>query len=196
MQKSQPAPGSLIAYPTRYIYWYGSAFWDMQASSSSVCEGNSGGGWDSGNTTITANYVVPSLCQLDSTSNVDFGNINDIGSTSRDYTAQGAVNTTCNNGTPYSIYLGDGNNRITGGFRRMTNGSSQYIPYQLYQNSTYSTVWDTTGGVTAVGGAGGVSKTGSGSAQSTNVYGKIPQGTTISTTPGNYSDSVVVTVTY
>ncbi|WP_459661346.1 SCPU domain-containing protein [Acinetobacter calcoaceticus] len=188
--------GSLIAYPKGTYTGTVQLFWDMQASSSTVCEGNSGGGWDSGNATITANYVVPSLCQLDSTANVDFGNINDIGTTSRDYTAQGAVNTTCNNGTPYSIYLGDGNNRIVGGFRRMTNGSSQYIPYQLYQNSTYSTVWDTTGGVTAVGGSGGVSKTGSGSAQSTNVYGKIPQGTTISTTPGNYSDSVVVTVTY
>ncbi|WP_457971025.1 Csu type fimbrial protein [Acinetobacter calcoaceticus] len=188
--------GSLIAYPKGTYTGTVQLFWDMQASSSSVCEGNSGGGWDSGNTTITANYVVPTLCQLDSTSNVDFGNINDIGSTSRDYTGQGAVNTTCNNGTPYSIYLGDGNNRIAGGFRRMTNGSSQYIPYQLYQNSTYSTVWDTTGGVTAVGGSGGVSKMGSGSAQSTNVYGKIPQGTTISTTPGNYSDTIVVTVTY
>ncbi|MGM7388400.1 hypothetical protein ACOI3B_20355, partial [Acinetobacter baumannii] len=31
---------------------------------------------------------------------------------------------------------------------------------------------------------------------STPVYGKIPQGTSISTKPGNYSDSVVVTVTY
>jgi len=188
--------GSLIAYPKGTYTGTVQLFWDMQASSNTVCEGNSGGGWDSGNTTITANYIVPSLCQLDSTSNVDFGNINDIGSTSRDYTAQGAVNTTCNNGTPYSIYLGDGNNRIAGGFRRMTNGNSQYIPYQLYQNSTYSTVWDTTGGVIAVGGSGGVSKTGSGSAQSTNVYGKIPQGTTISTTPGNYSDTIVVTVNY
>ncbi|MFX7152150.1 spore coat protein U domain-containing protein, partial [Acinetobacter baumannii] len=77
----------------------------------------------------------------------DFGNINDIGKTTHDYTAQGVVNTTCNNGLPYSIYLGDGNNRIAGGFRQMTNGSGQYIPYQLYQNSNYSAVWDTTGGV-------------------------------------------------
>jgi hypothetical protein len=42
-------------------------------------------GWDSGNTTITANYVVPSLCQIDSTSNVDFGNINDIGKECTDH---------------------------------------------------------------------------------------------------------------
>lgn len=188
--------GSPMIYPKGTYIGTVQLFWDMQASSSTVCEGDSGGGWDSGSATMTANYVVPSLCQLDSTSNVDFGNINDIGSTSRDYTAQGAVNTTCNNGMPYSLYLGDGNNRVAGGFRQMTNGSSQYIPYQLYQNSTYSKVWDTTGGVAAVGGSGGVSKTGSGSAQSTNVYGKIPQGTTISTTPGNYSDTIVVTVTY
>jgi len=188
--------GSLIAYPKGTYTGTVQLFWDMQASSSTVCEGDSGGGWDSGNATITANYVMPSLCQLDSTSNVDFGNINDIGTTSRDYTAQGVVNTTCNNSTPYTIYLGDGNNRIVGGFRRMTNGSSQYIPYQLYKDSNYSTVWDATGGVTTVGGSGGVSKTGSGNGQSTNVYGKIPQGTTISTTPGNYSDTIVVTVTY
>ncbi len=188
--------GSLMAYPKGTYTGTVQLFWDMQASSSTVCEGDSGGGWDSGNTTITANYVVPSLCQIDSTSNVDFGNINDIGKTARDYTAQGVVNTTCNNGLPYSIYLGDGNNRIAGGFRQMTNGSGQYIPYQLYQNSNYSAVWDTTGGVSAVGGSGGVSKTGSGNSQGTNVYGKIPQGTTISTAPGNYSDAIVVTVTY
>lgn len=188
--------GSLMAYPKGTYTGTVQLFWDMQASSSTVCEGDSGGGWDSGNTTITANYVVPSFCQIDSTSNVDFGNINDIGKTTRDYTAQGVVNTTCNNGLPYSIYLGDGNNRIAGGFRQMTNGSGQYIPYQLYQNSNYSAVWDTTGGVSAVGGSGGVSKTGSGNSQGTNVYGKIPQGTTISTAPGNYSDAIVVTVTY
>lgn len=188
--------GSLTAYPIGTYTGTVQFFWDMQGNASSRCEGDSGGGWDSGNTTITANYVVPSLCQLNSTSNVEFGNINDISTTSRDYTAQGAINTTCNYGTSYSIYLGDGNNRIAGGFRRMTNGSSQYIPYQLYQNASYSTVWDATGGVTAVGGSGGVSKTGTGSVQNTMVYGKIPQGTTISSTPGDYSDTVVVTVTY
>lgn len=102
--------------------------------------------------------MVPSLCQLNSTSTVDFGNINDIGTTKRDYTAQGAVNTTCNYGTPYSIYLGDGNHRIAGGFRRMIHDNNDYIPYQLYKDSNYSTVWDATGGVTNVGGSGGVSK--------------------------------------
>lgn len=186
--------GSLIAYPQGTYTATVQLFWDMDLLAV-LCLGDLLS-WDSGNVILTANFVVPSLCQLNSTSTVDFGNINDISTTKHDYTAQGAVNSTCNFGTPYSIYLGDGNNRISGGFRRMTNGNNEFIPYQLYKDSNYSTVWDTTGGVTNVGGSGGVSKTGSGSAQTTTVYGKIPQGTSIASTPGSYSDSVVVTVTY
>jgi spore coat protein U-like protein len=186
--------GSLIAYPKGTYTASVRLYWDMDTLG--LACGDLIGGWDSGDTLLTANFVVPSLCQLNSTSNVDFGNINDISITKRDYTTQGAVNTTCNFGTPYSIYLGDGNNRISGGFRRMVNSNNEFIPYQLYKDSNYSTVWDATGGVTSVGGAGGVSKTGTGSAQSTPVYGKIPQGTSIASRPGTYSDSVVVTVTY
>jgi spore coat protein U-like protein len=186
--------GSLIAYPKGTYTASVRLYWDMDLLGLSC--GDLIGGWDSGDALLTANFVVPSMCQLNSTSTVDFSNINDISTTSRDYTAQGAVNSTCNYGTPYSIYLGDGNNRIPGGFRRMTNGNNEYIPYQLYKDSNYSTVWDATGGVTNVGGAGGVSGTGTGSAQTTTVYGKIPQGTSIASTPGSYSDSVVVTVTY
>ncbi|MBN6526765.1 spore coat protein U domain-containing protein [Acinetobacter pittii] len=186
--------GSLIAYPQGTYKASVRLYWDMDLLGLSC--GDLLGGWDSGDTLLTANFVVPSLCQLNSTSTVDFGNINDIGMTKRDYTAQGAVNTTCNFGTPYSIYLGDGNNRIAGGFRRMINSNNEFIPYQLYKDSNYSTVWDATGGVTNVGGTGGVSKTGTGSAQTTTVYGKIPQGTAIASRPGVYSDSVVVTVTY
>ncbi|WP_213384950.1 Csu type fimbrial protein [Acinetobacter pittii] len=186
--------GSLIAYPQGTYTASVRLYWDMDLLGLSC--GDLLGGWDSGDTLLTANFVVPSLCQLNSTSTVDFGNINDIGTTKHDYTAQGAVNTTCNFGTPYSIYLGDGNNRIAGGFRRMINSNNEFIPYQLYKDSNYSTVWDATGGVTNVGGTGGVSKTATGSAQTTTVYGKIPQGTAIASRPGVYSDSVVVTVTY
>lgn len=186
--------GSLIAYPQGTYTASVRLYWDMDLLGLSC--GDLLGGWDSGDTLLTANFVVPSLCQLNSTSTVDFGNINDIGMTKRDYTAQGAVNTTCNFGTPYSIYLGDGNNRIAGGFRRMINSNNEFISYQLYKDSNYSTVWDATGGVTNVGGTGGVSQTGTGSAQTTTVYGKIPQGTAIASRPGVYSDSVVVTVTY
>ncbi|MDV4262958.1 spore coat U domain-containing protein [Acinetobacter seifertii] len=186
--------GSLIAYPQGTYTTTVQLFWDMDILAA-LCLGDVIS-WSSGNVTLTANFVVPTLCQLNSTSTVDFGNINDIGITKRDYTTQGAVNTTCNSGTPYSIYLGDGNNRISGGFRRMANSNNEFIPYQLYKDAAYSSVWDATGGVNSVGGTGGVSGTGTGNAQTTTVYGKIPQGTTIASRPGSYSDSVVVTVTY
>lgn len=186
--------GSLIAYPQGTYTATVQLFWDMDLLAA-LCLGDVIS-WSSGNVTLTANFVVPTLCQLNSTSTVDFGNINDIGITKRDYTTQGAVNTTCNYGTPYTIYLGDGNNRISGGFRRMANSNNEFIPYQLYKDSNYSSVWDATGGVASIGGAGGVSGTGSGNAQTTTVYGKIPQGTTIASRPGAYSDNVVVTVTY
>ncbi|WP_151740125.1 Csu type fimbrial protein [Acinetobacter nosocomialis] len=186
--------GSLIAYPQGTYTATVQLFWDMDLLSV-LCLGDLLS-WDSGSVILTANFVVPTLCQLNSTSNVDFGNINDIGTASRDYTTQGAVNTTCNYGTPYTIYLGDGNNRISGGFRRMTNSNNEFIPYQLYKDAAYSSVWDATGGVSSIGGAGGVSGTGTGNAQTTTVYGKIPQGTTIASRPGSYSDNVVVTVTY
>lgn len=186
--------GSLIAYPQGTYTTTVQLFWDMDILAA-LCLGDVIS-WSSGNVTLTANFVVPTLCQLNSTSTVDFGNINDIGITKRDYTTQGAVNTTCNSGTPYTIYLGDGNNRISGGFRRMANSNNEFIPYQLYKDSNYSSVWDATGGVASIGGAGGVSGTGSGNAQTTTVYGKIPQGTTIASRPGAYSDNVVVTVTY
>lgn len=186
--------GSLIAYPQGTYTTTVQLFWDMDILAA-LCLGDVIS-WSSGNVTLTANFVVPTLCQLNSTSNVDFGNINDIGITKRDYTTQGAVNTTCNSGTPYTIYLGDGNNRISGGFRRMANSNNEFIPYQLYKDSNYSSVWDATGGVNSVGGTGGVSGTGTGNAQTTTVYGKIPQGTTIASRPGAYSDNVVVTVTY
>lgn len=186
--------GSLIAYPQGTYTATVQLFWDMDLLSV-LCLGDLLS-WDSGSVILKANFVVPTLCQLNSTSNVDFGNINDIGTASRDYTTQGAVNTTCNYGTPYTIYLGDGNNRISGGFRRMANSNNEFIPYQLYKDAAYSSVWDATGGVASIGGAGGVSGTGSGNAQTTTVYGKIPQGTTIASRPGAYSDNVVVTVTY
>ncbi len=173
-------------------------YWDMQRGSANQCEGTSsstGSGWDSGGTTLTANYVVPKICQLNSTDVINFGSISDIGSTKNNYNASGAISTTCNNATNYTIYLGNGNNYSSS--RRMKHSTAtEYIPYQLYKDSNFSNLWSETGGTTSTGGSGGLSLTGIGSAQSSTVYGKIASGITIGSTPGDYTDSVIVTVTY
>ena len=183
---------TLIASPKGTYTGTLQLYMDMQQNDGS-CEGNSGGGWDSSNKTLTFNYIVPSLCQFNSSNTVDFGTIADIGQASKNYDANGAIFSTCNPGTPYTIYLGDGNNRISGGNRQMSSANN-YLQYQLYKNSTRTSIWDTTGGTTT-GGSGGVSSTGTGSSQSTPVYGRIPSGTTIPV-PGNYTDTVIVNVTY
>lgn len=187
-----PAPSTILPAGT-----YSSTlklYVDMQAASGTVCEGGDGNGWDSGSIDFTFNYVVPPICYLTSVTDIDFGNITDAGVTDINYDANGAVVTRCNVNRRYSIYLGDGNNRITGGNRRMVNGSN-YLAYQLYKEAARTNIWDNTGGVTATGGSGGVASTGTGSNQTFPVYGRIPQGISIPPA-GNYTDTVVVTVAY
>lgn len=188
-------PASSTLYPVGTYTATVSLYIDMQVNSATTCEGAAGGGWDSGTQVLTFNLVVPSVCSLVSTSTVAFGTITDIGTALTNHDATGAVLTQCNYGAPYTIYLGDGNNRISGSYRRMSNGTN-LMPYQLYKSSAYSTVWDATGGTTSTGGSGGVTSTGTGVNQTFTVYGRIPKGVTLPTTPGSYSDTVVVTVTY
>lgn len=149
----------------------------------------------SGTATRTYTFIVPSSCTMDSVSNMNFGSIVSFGTASKDYTNTAVIRNTCTADTQYTLYLGDGNNRITGGMRRMANGSN-YIPYQLYKDSSYNTVWDATGGTTSVGGSGGRTFTGTASQQTSTIYGKIPKGTNISSVLGTYTDTVVVTLTY
>jgi spore coat protein U-like protein len=159
-----------------------------------ACEGDFSS-WDAGAVTYTANFVIPGTCQLISTTTIDFGNLSQTGSLATAVPASGGITVQCSPGTPYTVYLGDGGQRISGGYRRMKNGSA-LLSYQLYKDSGHTNVWDATGGTTAMGGAGGVSGTATGSNDNLPVYGLIPSGVTVPATTGTYNDTVVVTVTY
>ncbi|MFT3762902.1 MAG: spore coat U domain-containing protein [Pseudoxanthomonas sp.] len=172
------------------------AYIDEQANTGS-CEGSTSS-WDSGSTTVTANFVVPSFCQLVSNTGLDFGSISTIGTLASAIDATASIVVKCNANAPYTVYLGDGNYRVSSGsgLRRMANGSAR-IPYQLYKESSRTNVWDATGiGAGATGGSGGISATANGSNQTLTVYGRIPAGQTIPATTGTYSDTVVITVAY
>jgi len=69
----------------------------------------------------------------------------------------------------------------------MLAGTSDYLSYQLYSDSGYSTAWGNTAGT-------GVAVTGTGSAVSTTVYGSVAAGQNVKT--GNYADTVAATVTF
>lgn len=118
-----------------------------------------------------------------------------------DHDAAGNVNVACT--VPlligilvtYNVKLDKGSYSSTLSTRQMDNGNGNRLDYNLYTNSSRSTIWgdDTEGYASRT-----ISK-GLLSLISFNddlpVYGRIPAGQT-SAAAGNYSDSVLVTVTY
>ena len=124
--------------------------------------------------TVTANCTV-------STSMIDFGDITD---------ASGGITVTCTSGTGWTATAGVGSGSgATFASRRMTAGSD-LLTYNLYTNAARTTVWgDGSGSTGTLGG------TGTGGVQNVTVYGRVGSGQT-SVPPGDYEDTVSVTVTY
>lgn len=133
----------------------------------------------------TATVTIPAFCSVGTSSAVAFGTAGILASA---VDATGTVRVTCTNTTSYSVGLDTGSNS-SGSTRRMKHASSaSYVAYELYLDSTRSTVWGTSGGNLKSG-------TGTGSQQSHTVYGRVPTQSP-APTPGSYSDTVAVTVTY
>jgi len=101
------------------------------------------------------------------------------------------IKVTCTTGADFDIGLDAGANESSADdvdTRRMTDGSSHYVSYNMYTTAGRTTVWGNTVDTSTVG------STGTGAEQSFTVYGRVP----VQTTPqaGNYADTVTVTVTY
>lgn len=125
--------------------------------------------------------IIPN-CRV-SAQNINFGN---QGVLDTNVDAAGMLGVTCTSGTAYTVGL---NNGLTGTgptARRMTLGN-QAVTYGLYKNAARSEPWGNSGGQLVTG-------TGAGATQNLSVYGRVPPQATPS--PGTYSDTVVVTVTY
>lgn len=134
------------------------------------------------NFNVTANVAANCLV---ATQNIDFG---PRGVLSQNVDATGQVTVRCTPATAYTVSL---NNGVTGTgptSRRMTLGA-QAVTYGLYKDANRSQPWGdaSTPGSTVPG-------TGNGTAQAYTVYGRVAPQTTPS--PGVYTDTVIVTVTY
>jgi len=102
--------------------------------------------------------------------------------------ATSTVTVTCTNTTPYTVGLSAG--LATGATvttRKMQNGTA-LLPYALYSNSGRTTNWGNSAATNWVSG------TGNGTAQALTVYGRVAAA--LYPTPGSYSDTITVTVTY
>jgi len=142
------------------------------------------------NNTFQVNVTVISSCQVSGTT-LNFGNSIDALATATPLDATSTLTVQCTNTTPYAVALNAGTN--AGGAsnfttRTMKSGSNT-LGYQLYLDSGHSSVWgDGTSSSSTVSG------TGTGSAQTLSIYGRLPSLANV--VPGNYSDTVTVTVSY
>jgi spore coat protein U-like protein len=99
------------------------------------------------------------------------------------------ISVTCTSTTTYNVGLNAG--LATGATvtnRSMTGPGSALLHYSLFSNSGYTTNWGNTVGTNTVAG------TGNGVVQSLTVYGQVPAGQ--HSTPGSYTDTITVSVTY
>lgn len=100
------------------------------------------------------------------------------------------ISAQCTSGATYQIGLDPGTAPgATVTHRKMLGPGAAVLSYNLYSNSGRSVNWGNTPGADTVAGSG------SGGVQALTVYGQIPAGQS-SLTPGNYTDTVTVTLTY
>jgi spore coat protein U-like protein len=98
------------------------------------------------------------------------------------------VTARCNNTLPYTVSLSGGNAAATDPTQRKMAKAAETVTYGLYRDAARLQPWGSTAGTDTVTG------TGTGVAQNITIYGRVPPQTTGS--PGNYSDTIVATVTY
>ena len=142
--------------------------------------------------TATANLgvtaTVTNNCTI-STVALAFGSYDPVvANASTNLDGTGTVVVACTKGATATIGLGLGSN-ASGGTRRMGDGATNFLTYELYNEPTRTTVWSNAGG--------GLLSTGaapSKAARNFTVYGRVTSNQDVPA--GNYSDTVVATVNF
>lgn len=147
-----------------------------------------------GTLTVQANVEASGTV---SNATLDFGKIDDLSSAT---TAKTTFDVTATKSTPYTVSMSAGSNGSGPDTRAMSNGTDQ-LDYQLYTDQSRNNKWvsNCSQQPSDVGSGGSASDchygTGSGNAQTIDVYGKVPAGQNVE--PGSdYTDTVVMTVHY
>ena len=136
---------------------------------------------------LTVSATVIHNCVI-STAAVAFGNYDPVGANAAaDLDGTGTVTISCTKGSTATIGLGLGSN-ASGAIRRMTDGSGNFLTYELYQEVGHSTVWNEGAGLLSP--AAAPSK----AARDFTVYGAVTSNQDI--TAGSYTDTVVATVNF
>jgi spore coat protein U-like protein len=141
-------------------------------------------GTDTDSFEVTA--TVLASCEV-TASDLAFGNYDPVAASHLDGDTQLSV--TCTNGTTYNVglSLGDGAGASMATRRMTKDGDTETLNYVLYQDDQRSVLWGDTGGDRLPG-------TGDGTPDVIDVYGRVPMQQ--AALAGDYSDTIVVTVTW
>lgn len=141
----------------------------------------------SGSLEVGATIVV--ACNV-SGNTLNFGSAIDPLQTSGAIDASTSLSVTCTRTTPYSVALSAGTNAggpNNFGARAMKSGSHT-LAYQLYLDAARSQIWGNGTNSSVYTG------TGTGNTQQLTLYGRLPS--VAQAVPGDYTDTVTVTITY
>lgn len=134
--------------------------------------------------TVTAN--VATNCNVVA-NNLDFGAYSGVNVNAT--TGTTTINAACTTGTPYTLGLNQGTSPgATVTTRAMTGPGATVLNYGLFQDAGHTINWGNTPGSDTESG------TGIGAIQTFTVFGDIPASQ--HPAPGNYSDTITVTLTF
>lgn len=132
--------------------------------------------------TVTINLEVDKQCTINDAPDINFGNYALIGQFNP---ITQSVNLTCTKTEGYKISFSDGNNRLPNSWRRMTDGSGNFLEYNIYQTDG-SNILDNNYKIN--GNGTGISQTVPYKAIINPSQTELPAGT--------YSDQIIMTVEY
>lgn len=129
--------------------------------------------------------TIAATCVVTTATDLDFGT---QGVLAANIDQTSAITVTCTNLTPYNIGLNQGVNGASVTTRQMKAAGPALINYSLFSDAGRTVNWGNTVGTDTV------AATGTGSAQSFTVFGRIPPQP--SPIPALYTDTITVTITY
>jgi spore coat protein U-like protein len=146
------------------------------------------------NPTVTTTFQVSATVQPNCTTSataLGFGNYTPGNGA---VTANSTITVNCTKGTGYTIWLNPGTTTGDAYTQRLMTSGAGTLQYNLYTTAALNTVFgDATGATGADAGTG----TGMANALTYTVYGQLPDSATNqASTPGTYTDTITVTVTY
>jgi spore coat protein U-like protein len=146
-----------------------------------------------GTLNVVSSVTVISICTYAGTPALAFASYDPVvANASTPATGTGILSITCPDTLAYSVTANLGLNAAaasgacaTGTCTRAMSSSGNFLAYDIYTTPAHATVWNA---------ANGIAATGTGVAQSVNVFGYIPAAQVAPS--GTYADTVTVTVTF